>query len=155
MDKKVWRSSQPTSAGFKSIQNEYHVQRVLNLRRYHSDRWLARDWEHHHLRLGTSTVSDEEVREALRILTSSDRPTLVHCLHGSDRTGVVIAAYRMVVQGWSKERSIDESTDPQDGHHESWFPNLVIYLQQLDVDAMRLQLAETNRLGESREGSIR
>ncbi len=33
----------------------------------------------------------------------------VHCLHGQDRTGVVIAAYRHVVEGWTKQRAIEEA----------------------------------------------
>jgi protein tyrosine/serine phosphatase len=32
----------------------------------------------------------------------------VHCLWGKDRTGFVIAAYRMIVQGWSYEQAREE-----------------------------------------------
>ena len=38
----------------------------------------------------------------------TSRPTLVHCLHGEDRTGMVVAAWRILVQGWSPEKAIDE-----------------------------------------------
>ena len=147
VDGKVWRSAQPTSGGFDAIKEEHQVQRVLNLRSHHSDKRLAPDWERHHLRLSASTIDDEDVLAALRILTNSDEATLVHCLHGSDRTGVVIAAYRMVVQGWPRERAIAEFTDPQYGHHDSWFPNLEIYLENLDVEAMRRKLAEIPSAG--------
>lgn len=34
--------------------------------------------------------------------------TLVHCLHGEDRTGMVCAAYRIMVQGWSLDQAVNE-----------------------------------------------
>ncbi len=33
---------------------------------------------------------------------------LIHCLHGQDRTGIVIAAYRIKYQGWSVEDAVKE-----------------------------------------------
>jgi len=46
-----------------------------------------------------------------RVLTAmaSGTPTLVHCLHGNDRTGVLCAFYRVLVQGWSRARAWDEA----------------------------------------------
>jgi protein tyrosine/serine phosphatase len=29
------------------------------------------------------------------------QPVFVHCMHGEDRTGIVLAVYRMDVDGWS------------------------------------------------------
>lgn len=34
-----------------------------------------------------------------------------HCLHGVDRTGFMAAAYRVLVQGWTKEAAIAEMID--------------------------------------------
>ncbi len=45
--------------------------------------------------------SIEEVDKALDVIRDrSKQPVLVHCRHGEDRTGAVIAAYRVVVNGW-------------------------------------------------------
>ena len=32
----------------------------------------------------------------------------IHCLHGKDRTGMVVAAYRILEQGWSYKRAFRE-----------------------------------------------
>lgn len=36
------------------------------------------------------------------------KPLLVHCRRGIDRTGYLIAKYRMVVQGWPYEKAWEE-----------------------------------------------
>ena len=37
------------------------------------------------------------------------RPILIHCKHGHERTGIVIAQYRMNWEGWSKWKAIKEA----------------------------------------------
>lgn len=36
------------------------------------------------------------------------QPTYVHCRHGRERTGLVIAAYRIIAQGWNLDRAYQE-----------------------------------------------
>jgi protein tyrosine/serine phosphatase len=50
---------------------------------------------------GSQMPSVEEVDRALAVLLDpARRPVLVHCAHGEERTGAVIAAYRVVAEGW-------------------------------------------------------
>ena len=50
---------------------------------------------------GSKMPTIEEVDRALAvILEPAKRPVLVHCAHGEERTGAVMAAYRVVVEGW-------------------------------------------------------
>lgn len=50
-----------------------------------------------------------EVEKALSLITDPDnQPVFVHCHEGRDRTGVVIAAYRITVDGWSRKRAYEE-----------------------------------------------
>jgi protein tyrosine phosphatase (PTP) superfamily phosphohydrolase (DUF442 family) len=39
---------------------------------------------------------------------SAKRPVFVHCHHGRDRTGVMVALYRVARNGWTAERAITE-----------------------------------------------
>ncbi|MFZ5996977.1 MAG: fused DSP-PTPase phosphatase/NAD kinase-like protein [Nitrospirota bacterium] len=51
----------------------------------------------------------EEIEKALAYITDpANHPVFVHCDRGSDRTGIVIAAYRMQVNGWSFEKAYAE-----------------------------------------------
>lgn len=53
----------------------------------------------------------KELDRALAVLTdpATPRPILVHCFHGQDRTGAVIAAYRVIVEGVSPAQAAAEA----------------------------------------------
>jgi protein tyrosine/serine phosphatase len=60
----------------------------------------------------------------------------VHCRYGSDRTGTMIAIYRIAVQNWDREEAIREMVEGGYGFYPMW-ENLKIYLRRLDIDAIR------------------
>jgi len=73
---------------------------------------------------GTQIPSMEEVDQALAVmLDPSKRPVLVHCAHGEERTGAVIAAYRVVVEGWDPAAAEAEAIE-----HGFGFENLRDFL---------------------------
>ena len=59
--------------------------------------------------------SRKQLIEGVTLIESAPAQIYVHCLHGVDRTGFVIAAYRMLVQGWTIEKAYQECLDY--GHH--------------------------------------
>jgi protein tyrosine/serine phosphatase len=94
-------------------------------------------------------AEDEDVVAFLKAAIDPKlQPVFVHCEHGSDRTGVCIASYRIAVQGWSKADAAREMTAGGYGFHDIW-ENLVDYLQDMDVRAMRqgAGIAETRSAG--------
>ena len=59
---------------------------------------------------GASMPSMDEIDRALAVIEDpSKRPVLVHCAQGEERTGAVMAAYRVVVQGWDPARAEEEA----------------------------------------------
>jgi protein tyrosine/serine phosphatase len=90
----------------------------------------------------TNHVDDAQVLNALRTIQAAEAkgPVLMHCKHGSDRTGLMAAMYRVVLQGWSKEDALNEMT--QGGFGDSThFKDSVRYMMQADVDKLRTALA--------------
>ena len=65
---------------------------------------------------------------------------LIHCWAGSDRTGVMTAVYRVVIEDWPKEKAIEELRYPDFGYHEKWYPNLVDLIRDLDVAKVKREL---------------
>jgi protein tyrosine phosphatase len=53
----------------------------------------------------------------------------VHCKQGCDRTGYIVAAYRVLVMGWSKEDAIAEMR--AFGLHEKAWPEIVPFIQRI------------------------
>jgi len=77
---------------------------------------------------GMSTPTYEQVAEFLRLFVGQPRGTVfVHCRRGADRTGVIIAAYRIAFDGWATEQALDEMKE----FHFAYllYPNMVSYVR--------------------------
>ena len=89
-----------------------------------------------HIPMQADDFSDEDVARFLEIVTQEqNQPAFVHCLHGADRTGLVVGAYRVVVQGWSREEAVAEMTGGGFGYHRVW-KKPVKWLETFDVQAV-------------------
>ncbi len=143
----LYRSAQPSSAAFAVLaahpvlqKGDRPIKTVLSLRALNDDGPLVPSDAPFHLeqiRFNTWHPEDEDVVKFLRIATSPDLlPVLVHCQHGSDRTGTMVAIYRIAVQGWSKERALNEMVNGGYGFHPMW-RNLRRYIDRLDVAALK------------------
>jgi len=75
--------------------------------------------------LGAPVPTAEQARAFLDAVTDpAGRPAFVHCHHGRDRTGVMVALYRVEVSGWSAEQAVREAEDrglrPQYKAYRRW-----------------------------------
>jgi tyrosine-protein phosphatase SIW14 len=53
---------------------------------------------------------NDSISHALAVIESSEnQPVFVHCQHGSDRTGSVVAIYRIKHDGWTAKQAIQEA----------------------------------------------
>ncbi|BBB24999.1 phosphatase domain-containing putative toxin [Amphritea japonica] len=141
VDEHLYRSEQPDDEAFPQLA-AFGIKAILNLREFHTDEDEAGKTELklHQLKLRTGKVTENQLIEALRVIKNSKNPILVHCWHGSDRTGTVVAAYRIIEQNWSKEQALDEMINGGYGYHASIFPNLVELINGLDVKRVRAAL---------------
>ncbi len=139
LDDRVYRSAQPDEKGFKELA-AIGIRNVLSLRDYHSDD-DGRDsgLNLYRVKMEAGDVTPEQIVEALRIIRQAEGPVLIHCWHGSDRTGLVSAMYRIVFQGWTKENAIDELMNGGYGYHPL-YKNIPEFIRQADIETMKQQV---------------
>lgn len=136
----LYRSGQPGDDGFKALE-KLGLKSVLNLREYHSDTDEAEDTglRLYRMKLAAGKVTREDLMNCLLIISSAPKPILVHCWHGSDRTGIVCAAYRIVMQDWTPEKALEELMDERFGHHRSYYSNLAELIRTTDWKAFKME----------------
>jgi protein tyrosine/serine phosphatase len=111
----LFRGGQPTSQGFRALA-KLGINIVVDLRRKNSIaeqrekqevtsdgmRFVSLPWDCHH-------PSDEMAARFLEILRDNPGKKLfVHCHYGVDRTGALIAVYRMADDGWTPAEAMNE-----------------------------------------------
>jgi len=102
LDEHVYRSAQPDRKGFQELKR-LGIGSVLNFRDHHADDKDAKGLglTLHRVEMEAGEIRDEQVVQALRIIRTAKGPIVIHCWHGSDRTGLVSALYRVLFQNWS------------------------------------------------------
>lgn len=124
VDERLFRSAQLDGSdaaklhelGIKSIVNLRHFSRGGDKRAFGDQFWLAnkplQSWE----------IRPAQIADVLRTIRERQKEgaVLVHCYHGADRTGLVVAMYRVIYQGWSLDAARSEMIDGGYGFHSMW-----------------------------------
>ena|SRR5580700_7475251 len=116
VDQQVYRGAQPTDEGFRYL-SKLGVKVVLDLRE-HDARSLAEErvvtadgMRYVNVPMtGMTPPTEAETSTVLRLLEDpAAGPVFVHCKRGADRTGAVIAAYRIDHDRWDNSRALKEA----------------------------------------------
>jgi len=142
MSPTLYRSALP-DGGAVPLLEKLKIGTVINFLPESDSSWLSAPGINKvQLPYRTNHVDDADVLAALRAIQTAESkgPVLMHCKHGSDRTGLMSAMYRVVVQGWSKEDALNEMT--QGGFGDSThFKDGIRYMMHANVDKLRTALA--------------
>ncbi|MBV8741091.1 MAG: dual specificity protein phosphatase family protein [Sinobacteraceae bacterium] len=118
----MWRGERP-SRDDASWLLQHGVRTVVNLEVFISDRYAfdrthapagRQEVQYYHIpdfepvHLVNWSLLDAHVAEFIAIVRRAPKPVYVHCLDGLDRTGVLIAAYRVLIENVDAEKAIAE-----------------------------------------------
>ena len=115
----VYRGAQPTEEGFKNLA-KLGIKTIIDLQATGDERareeakWVkAAGMEYVSIPMkGMERPKDAAVAKALGLLEDQNTgPVFVHCHAGADRTGGVIAAYRIEHDGWTNKKAFQEAKD--------------------------------------------
>jgi len=142
IDNGLYRSRQPDRKGFEAAK-EMGIRTIVDLRSSHSDAKLVEGLGFNlvEIPMRAYAFSEDQVLRALRAIQAGPKPVLLHCQQGADRTGVVSAAYRVVIQDWTKDEAIAELKKGGYGFHW-YYLNIPAFIRHMDVAQMRARLAE-------------
>lgn len=145
VDEGIYRSGQPTTQEQFSKLEKYGIKEILNLRITSSDTRKAAgtSLKLHQNKIMTEIIDEKDLLNALKIIKNRKGNILIHCRHGSDRTGAVVAMYRIVFQGWSKEQAIYEMKNEGYGFHYI-YANIPRLINKINIENFKKKLFEEN-----------
>lgn len=111
----LYRGAQPDAEGIKSLKR-LGVKMIVNLRMA-GDQWKdeaslaqASGIQYTNFPMsGAGRPNEEQVRQILSLFESYPDPVFVHCQHGCDRTGTIVACYRIQHDHWSGDLALREA----------------------------------------------
>jgi protein tyrosine phosphatase (PTP) superfamily phosphohydrolase (DUF442 family) len=130
----LFRGGQPTSEGYRELK-QMGIDTVVSFRHEKGENTLERRAVE---ALGMRFVSlpwhawdkpsDEELGRFFLLLASSPRSKVyVHCQQGRDRTGAMVALYRIAVDHWCPSSAVAEMKAYH--YHHFFFPQLETYVE--------------------------
>jgi protein-tyrosine phosphatase len=99
--------------------------RIADADKYQADYFRIYDWQP--LSKWSPSLLDNLVAHFLAIASQQPKPIYVHCLFGLDRNGVMVAAYRVLVEGAGTEQAIEE----MGRYRPPWFAANAKYIRAL------------------------
>ncbi len=111
----LYRGAQPDVAGLKRLA-QLGIKSIINLRMT-NELWQAEAVEacasgmvYTNVPLkGLGRPTDAQIAMLLDLIETLPGPVFVHCRHGCDRTGTIIACYRIRRDRWSTEAALSEA----------------------------------------------
>lgn len=122
VDSKLYRGAQPDAAGLRSLR-DLGVATVINLRIERDAirldeqriveslgmRYVALPIEDGNFFTRSRIIPQDVIRKFFAVIDAAEGPVFVHCHRGADRTGALIALYRIARHGWSNRRAYEEA----------------------------------------------
>ena len=137
----LYRGGQPTDEGFQELK-KLGIAIVVNFRN-ERDKIEAERREAEGLGLRYSSIpwsswhrpDDTQVAEFLQLVRANpDKKIFVHCHHGADRTGVMVAAFRIAFEHWTPSQALAEMSEFH--FHRFWYPHLKSYVEEFPQELL-------------------
>ena len=146
----IWRGAAPSDASLKQLADK-GIRTIIDLRM--NGIKCSREEEtvkqlglkYVHLPMGFRKPTYQNVTAFLKTISDPvNLPVYIHCHQGADRTGVLVAIYRIIVDKWSFDKTYSEM---RSHHFKPWLFGMkksVAAVSQKDSVRQTLQIAMDN-----------
>jgi len=128
----LYRGGQPTEAGIKKLK-QMGVKTIIYLRRTDERAKTEETWAR---AAGINFFNapsnnwfgpkDAQIEKVLSLINAPEnQPVFVHCKRGADRTGTVIAVYRISHDGWTAKQANEEAEKFHFGWWQFWMKDYI------------------------------
>jgi protein tyrosine/serine phosphatase len=132
VSQRIYRGAQPTEQGVRELARR-GVKTIINLRDANEKAHLERKWaeqegiKFYNIPFGNWLgPKDEKIEEVLKLINSSgNQPIFIHCKRGADRTGTVVAAYRISHDRWTAKKAKEEAKKYKFGWWQFWMDDFI------------------------------
>jgi protein tyrosine/serine phosphatase len=114
----LYRSGRLTPENIQLLSTKYGVKTIISLETYifgnevkEKEMKMAKKLSIKFINVPTYSIGEldkKKLAKVLDYLKNEQKPILLHCLQGSDRTGIAVGTYRMLVNGWTYKDTIAE-----------------------------------------------
>ena len=120
----VFRSEQPDQDLVQSLKAQ-EIDVIINLRSRNQDlkKLSNQGFKLVHIPIHTWAIDREDLLKVMQQIQHAEQnqqKVLLHCYHGSDRTGASVAMYRIIFQNWSTTDALAEMKHGGYGFHPIW-----------------------------------
>jgi protein tyrosine phosphatase (PTP) superfamily phosphohydrolase (DUF442 family) len=117
VDSSLWRGPRPTSNDLATIKAQFatvislegldeDAKELLELRPVLLVSRPISFWQ-----IYFTGITQLALYDILSAIAEAQKPALVHCEHGRDRTGLVVAAYQVIAHGMSKDGAMEQAIE--------------------------------------------
>lgn len=128
----LYRGGQPTEAGVKQLA-QMGVKTIIDLRGADKNSRREQEWAQ---KAGVKFIvvdlsnwlkpSADDINEIMKDIDApKNQPVFVHCKRGADRTGTVVAVYRITHDGWTAKQAISEAKKFDFGWWQFWMKDYI------------------------------
>lgn len=132
VNKNFYRGAQPTENGIKELA-KLGVKTIINLRGEDKNSLREKEWAQ---KAGIKFIAvdlknwlkpkTEYIEQIIKYIDAAEnQPVFVHCRRGADRTGTVVAVYRISHDNYTAKQAIDEAKKFDFGWWQFWMKDYI------------------------------